>query len=225
MGSELWERLRVARAHAGISQVQVAKECGIERASVSQWEAREPEKRTTPGITRLRAYEKLTGAPLSWLMDDESDLTPDWKARVHETALEYATSPRDLASIEIPIVGIENGRPGASLLFRPGSLEKRGVKSAYAEIHQAPDDAMSPRIDKGDSILVDGKDTAVQDGRVYLVEWAGVELVRMLFRELDGSVRLVAANRAPEFRDRTARIGDEGFNIVGRVRWVAKWVD
>ena len=54
MPSELWQRLRAAREHAKLTQQQIADACGVSREAVSQWEAKDPAKRKTPGVPRLR---------------------------------------------------------------------------------------------------------------------------------------------------------------------------
>lgn len=234
MGSELWQRLRAARKHANVSQQQIADECGIERASVSQWEAQDPAKRNTPGVPRLRAYVKLTGAPLDWLLNDQAELDEPWQDAEADPA-DLPVPRRD--AVEIPTVGSRRGlrvredaspytgpRAG-SLLFRPGSLESRGINVQFAEVHYASDNAMAPRICKGDAVLIDGSATEVLDGKAYLITWLGDEQVRLLHRELDGSIKIAASNPSPEYRERAARPGAEGFSVIGRVRWIGSWED
>lgn len=233
MGSELWQRLRAARKHASVSQQAIADECGIERASVSQWEAQDPAKRNTPSVARLRAYEKLTGAPLSWLLDDTAEIDVLWQDALAEADPADLPVPRRDA-IEVPTIGsrrgvrepvVAYGPRAGSLLFRPGSLESRGINVQFAEIHYASDSAMAPRICKGDAVLVDSSQTDVVDGKLYLITWLGNEHVRLLYRELDGSLKIAATSSAPEFRDRSARLEDEGFKVLGRVRWIGSWED
>lgn len=79
MPSELWQRLRAAREHAKLTQQQIADACGVSREAVSQWEAKDPAKRKTPGVPRLRIVSRLTSAPLDWLLDDGRDVEPGWE--------------------------------------------------------------------------------------------------------------------------------------------------
>lgn len=233
MGSELWQRLRVARKFKDLTQQEVGDACGVSREAVSQWESEDPAKRRNPGLPRLQAIEKLTGAPLWWLLSDNADLNPG----------EWATGPDDAAAplnpapdaVEIPLfrhrpsgqliqeAAGEGYSQAGSLLFRPGSLEKKGIPLQFAEVHYASDNAMAPRIGKDDAVLIDVSARDIIDGKLYLVEWADREILRMLFKELDGSVRVVASNSAPEYRERVVRPDDKGFSVLGRVRWVGSW--
>lgn len=73
MTSELWQRLVAARKRAKLTQQDVADEFGISRVAVSQWEAADPLKRTSPEHSRLAGLSRITGHPLWWLMDDSVD--------------------------------------------------------------------------------------------------------------------------------------------------------
>jgi len=110
------------------------------------------------------------------------------------------------------------------LTFRVGSLEKKGIDPARADIHFVAGRSMEPRLYDGDAILFDTRETSVaSDGKMYVIDWNGERFVKRLFRELDGSVRVASDNKAPEFQDRIVRPGDGGFTVVGRVRWVGSW--
>lgn len=75
MASELWQRLRGARKYGDKTQQDVADACSVSREAVSQWETPDPSKRTSPNIFKLKLVSNLTGAPMEWLLNDESDLT------------------------------------------------------------------------------------------------------------------------------------------------------
>lgn len=110
------------------------------------------------------------------------------------------------------------------LTFRIGSLEKKGIDPLKADIHFVAGRSMEPRLYDGDAILFDTRESAVtSDGKMYVIDWNGERFVKRLFRELDGSIRIVSDNKAPEFQDRFVRTGDDGFSVVGRVRWVGSW--
>lgn len=76
--SALWERLREARKYAGLTQLDLAKSCGVSRGAVALWESSDAEHRTTPTTHRLISFSKATGVPLAWLMGDESKLDSLW---------------------------------------------------------------------------------------------------------------------------------------------------
>ncbi len=90
--SELWQRLRAARTHAELTQTEVAKRLNITRPAVSQWEADEVTKRTTPSGETLRTLAQLYKVPLDWLMDDTADVNDLVKGTVT-----YTSKDRSLA--------------------------------------------------------------------------------------------------------------------------------
>lgn len=91
---------------------------------------------------------------------------------------------------------------------------------ADAHWMKAWDDAMAPTIrsSNGDSFMIRSADTRVEDGRVYLVEHGGESVVRRLFTDASGGVRLVASNTDggfPEVELTAAQA--EAMKVVGRV--------
>lgn len=82
MSSFLWQRIRAARKWAKLTQQQVADQLGITREAISLWE--NASKGIHPELSRLQAFSRITGAPLSWLVDDNADLEDAWLDRVNE---------------------------------------------------------------------------------------------------------------------------------------------
>lgn len=110
------------------------------------------------------------------------------------------------------------------LTFRLGSLEKKGIDPKQAEVYFVTGRSMEPRLYDGDAVLFDKRETTVtEDGKIYVILWNGARFVKRIFRELDGRLRIVSDNKAPEFQDRFVHPGDDGFTIQGRVRWVGSW--
>lgn len=56
------ERLRAARAKAGLTQEQVAARFGVETSTVSRWE-----KSSDPGTDRISELAELYGVSAAWL--------------------------------------------------------------------------------------------------------------------------------------------------------------
>jgi transcriptional regulator with XRE-family HTH domain len=63
----LSDRLRKAREHGRLQQVQLAAITGISERSIQNYEA----GRTTPRRPQLIAWALATGVPLAWLEDQE----------------------------------------------------------------------------------------------------------------------------------------------------------
>lgn len=110
------------------------------------------------------------------------------------------------------------------LTFRIGSLERKGIDPKRAGIFFVTGRSMEPRLYDGDAILFDRRETeATVDGKMFVIQWGGDRYVKRVFRELDGRLRIVSDNKAPEFQDRFVHVGDDGFQILGRVRWIGSW--
>ena len=71
----MWQKIRVAREHAGFTQQQIADVCRISRSAVSQWESPNPDKRTRPDLENLSLFANATKTSLIWLTNDRSDLS------------------------------------------------------------------------------------------------------------------------------------------------------
>lgn len=73
--SELWQRLRAARAYAEMSQQALADMIGVTRSGVSFWESDNELTRTWPSVSQVTAYAAITRVPVQWLVDDSQDHT------------------------------------------------------------------------------------------------------------------------------------------------------
>lgn len=81
----LWKRVRLARRQAGLTQVQVAKACGVSQVAISLWEsAPESKDHTDPSYESLLALAKVTGRPVEWFLEgeypDPFDALPEFEA-------------------------------------------------------------------------------------------------------------------------------------------------
>lgn len=73
MASQLWQRLRAIRKHSGLSGEAFGHELGVSKSAVAQWEAADPSKRTSPGLTNIIDIGAKFSVPYQWLLDDRSD--------------------------------------------------------------------------------------------------------------------------------------------------------
>jgi len=58
------DRIRAARTTAGFSQTQLARETGVKRSAVAQWERKEG---TTPSVSHLAQIAVVTHVRFEWL--------------------------------------------------------------------------------------------------------------------------------------------------------------
>jgi transcriptional regulator with XRE-family HTH domain len=78
MASELWQRIRALRARTGLSGEAFGAELGASKAAVSQWEANDPDKRTSPDLAKIVRMRQCFNVPLDWLLDDSADADHNW---------------------------------------------------------------------------------------------------------------------------------------------------
>lgn len=71
MATKLSTKIRAARLAAGFTQDKVAQKLGITRGAITQWEAKDDEKATTPGMDSLRKFAEVCEVPFTWLIDDQ----------------------------------------------------------------------------------------------------------------------------------------------------------
>ncbi len=58
-------RIRLARRHAGMSQLQLAGTIGVQRSAVSHWESTQAKN---PSVEHLRQLAVVTGVQFEWLV-------------------------------------------------------------------------------------------------------------------------------------------------------------
>ena len=61
---DMWNRIRRARLSAGLSQAALAKETGVRRSAVTQWEK---EGGTSPSVANLARIAVVTQVHFEWL--------------------------------------------------------------------------------------------------------------------------------------------------------------
>lgn len=70
MSTQLPAKIHAARKAAGLTQERLAEQVGVTRGAVTQWESRNPDTKSNPGMEHLRKVAEVTGLPFAWLLDD-----------------------------------------------------------------------------------------------------------------------------------------------------------
>jgi transcriptional regulator with XRE-family HTH domain len=65
-------RIRLARRHAGLSQVQLAQRVQVQRSAVSHWESSQAKN---PSVPHLRQIATETGVQFEWLVTGRGAMT------------------------------------------------------------------------------------------------------------------------------------------------------
>lgn len=131
-------------------------------------------------------------------------------ATIPRVAAEASAGP-GAANGEVEVVG--------SLAFRRDWLRERGVKPERALLVTVTGDSMSPRIEKGDLVLLDLDRTQVANGEPHVfVDIDGDTRLKRLHRLGRNTLAIVSDNPAylPELRH---GVDAERVKVLGRVVW------
>lgn len=76
--SELWQRLRAARAFGEKTQADIAKAVKVSRPTVSLWESRDSRIRTNPSAEQVMLVARECNVPAQYLVDDQASPDDVW---------------------------------------------------------------------------------------------------------------------------------------------------
>ena len=65
-------RIRLARRHAGLSQLQLADAVRVQRSAVSHWESSQPKN---PSVPHLSEIARVTGVQFEWLATGRGEMS------------------------------------------------------------------------------------------------------------------------------------------------------
>lgn len=222
---ETWhERIRARRKELDMSQVELARACKVEPPSVNGWET--GKTKSLKGKSLILAAKAL-------------GVTPEWiltgQATKQEQEFVTVRAPRgDPESDDVMVkflpsktasagYGSSNGPEDSSLglRFSGRSLRKQGIDPDDALIIFARGDSMEPDIRDGDTIMFDRSRLSIRDGKKYVIEVEGEELVKVLHKRPGGVVFVQSLN--PAYPAYEVRPDQGGFRILGEVVWTAGW--
>lgn len=121
------------------------------------------------------------------------------------------------------------------LKFRKDSLNKHHLNSKNLVIMHGNGDSMLPNIESGDAIMFDTSDTTPHDKHIYVIVTPGAaadeyNVKRCILIKDNGSKQVFFAADNPD-GDHSWRLPrwkddpDYPIKIIGRVRWIARWVE
>ena len=118
-----------------------------------------------------------------------------------------------------------------SLKFKRTSLSGRGLNAANLAVMYGKGDSMMPTIRDGSAILFDTSNTRPADGSLFVILVPGVNGSNYSVKrciEVDGEWMFDALNPDGEHawkRPRKMESKRHPIQIIGKVEWVANWVD
>lgn len=239
MASELWQRIRAIQRHMGLTQEEFGQHFGVSKSAVSQWESLRPENRTTPGLDVLQKMSAVSGAPISWLISDESDCEAQfWIIPGEDTTIIPATG------IAATVGGVATVRTGLQIPLLANSASMGPGADGIAEdviqgtLTVSPEwvaqnvrltrtdalrfihghgDSMAPTFNSGDVLLVDTGVRDVKVDGVYVLQAHDRLFIKRVRQRLDGAHEISSDN--PTHKTVDTLNGDHRVEILGRVVW------
>lgn len=203
-GMNRHERIAKAIAASGKQKQQIANECGVSNASVSQWINGES-KSLRP--ENLYALAKATGFSAQWIAIGEG---PE---RLIEANAELIgmMSPWDSSTplhddeVAIPLykeveMAAGNGATHAVeqtdrlLRFAKSTLREAGVHESNAACATVKGNSMERLIMDGATVGIDRGATHIEDGEIYAFDHDGMLRVKYLYRTPGGGLRIRSEN-------------------------------
>ncbi|MBC8642110.1 S24 family peptidase [Caballeronia sp. EK] len=97
-------------------------------------------------------------------------------------------------------------------------LQQNNIRPHNARRVKVSGDSMEPTLFEGDSVLVDISDTAILDGKVYVLRYGDGFRIKRILKRFDGSIVLVSDNRKYPEEVVTEEQAAQFIQILGRVR-------
>lgn len=224
----LSERIRMAMTATGISQIELARACGVKPPSVHGWLT--GKAKFLRGENLLLAARAL-GVSQDWLatgagnMHQQAEIGP--VAGVAGAMRVTIAEHDDPDFIQIPMVKLRlsagitsfqtepDRREGGTLGMRRSWIERTGLNPASLIAIQVKGDSMEPSLYEDDVVVLNTADKRPVDGAVFAVNYEGEAVVKRFARDA-GDWWLTSDNPDQRKHHRKICRGDACI-IVGRV--------
>jgi phage repressor protein C with HTH and peptisase S24 domain len=207
MATEYGQRLRSARKHAGLTQVEATKATGIPQSTISTAE------RAGLGSADTPVYARAYGVDAHWLATGEGEMLPKVYTLKAETGYMSITgnsahmeqsnveeAPKLMGTRRVPVVGqVQGGVDGflEELQYPVGHGEgfvEYWCKDPTAYAVRVKGDSMHPRYRAGEFVVVTPGIEAQPGSDVVVALQDGRKLLKQLNWQRDGEVQLLSIN-------------------------------
>lgn len=191
----LSERIRLAMADKGISQVELARACNVKPPSVHGWLT--GKAKFLRGENLLLAARAL-GVSQDWLATGNGDMhgadpvtprAPPGFIQVHSSDKsdeEFIQVAMVKLRLQAGITGFETEaerRDGGTLGMRRSWMERNGFEAAQLIAIQVKGASMEPSLYEDDIVVIDIWNTKLVDGLVYAFNYEGEAVIKRLSRD------------------------------------------
>ncbi|WP_286953537.1 MULTISPECIES: S24 family peptidase [unclassified Pseudomonas] len=219
---ERYERIAKAIAASGKRKSQIAAECGVSPAAVSQWLSGESRSMRPESIYSLA---KATGYSPEWIAIGSGPEKPENlpTAGAAPSEDEYALIPQfNVRGHCGPGILNEHVTTSEGLAFKRDWLRKMGVKPENLFVIYAHGDSMEPYIFEGDVVLFDASQNVPQHKHVYVIRRPdGGNSIKRLIQNLSGSwvIRSDNPDKNANPDEAVSDVVMHDLPIIGRVIW------
>lgn len=227
--STLGERLKLARENKKLSQQEVAS-----RAGMSQPTYYKIESGKTKRTTYIHELAQVLGVTPNWLSTGEGEMQTSqqivddlissmpngitydqvepWRKQIYSEVYDARFCCGDGA-------GYPEFEPlKKTLPFDESFFIRRGIKPENFKIIYAKGDSMSPYINEGDAVGIDVSVIEPKEGEVYALFWDGDLLIKRIYKEGGGVLRLTSDNK--NYPDKIVNDSNgESLCLIGRVMY------
>lgn len=215
----LAERLKATRLERNETQEGLAKIGGVSKQAISKIESGAT---LEPASSTLEPIARHLSVNTRWLTDGrgpktgsgsaDDDSWSDINGVLQGVSLGDGVEPEEYAETH-------------KLKFRAESLRRKHLRAENLAVIYGRGDSMQPTICDGDAIMLDMSDRDPKDGKLFVIS-IGKEVYAKRLVELGGQWFIDSDNKDdPKWRKPQPVDGARGFEIHGRVRWVARWED
>lgn len=214
--STIGERIRETRDDQKVSRHDLARVSGLAYSTIADLENGKSNR--TTALHKIAAY---LGVRAEWLETGRGPKEPDSQGDTGWYDIRGVQQAAALGDGAMPDEYAETHK----LKFRAESLRRKQLRPDRLAVLYGRGDSMSPTIKDGDAILFDTSDTELKDDRVYVVNYEGQLLAKRIVQI--GDVWCISSDNTtdPKWKKPVPIDGVRGFQVLGRVRWVAGWMD
>lgn len=221
-------RLNQAMLAKNLSLRDLSEKTGINYEMIRRYS----KGQAKPRNDKMKLLAQCLGVPITWLDYGEGEMLSA-KAQVDELV---ASMPNGITYDEIEpwreqvwvnfydvsfCCGSGRGYPEfeplkKTLPFDQSFFKYRNLDPKYFKIIYAKGDSMAHYIQEGDAVGIDVSDTEPREGEVYALFWDGDLLIKRIYKEGGGVLRLASDNPAYPAKIVNETNG-ESLIIIGRV--------
>lgn len=230
------ERIKQVVEESGLSKTEIARRCGVSRASVSQWVNGDTK---SPTAEKIFLLAKATGVSAKWLTTGKGSKEPSPEEQSIEDQSEFlgyispwdSNTPLDRDEVELPFfqeVELSAGHgstqviesDGPKLRFAKSTLRRVGVQPDKAACVVVNGTSMEPMLPSGTVVGVNLDEQKIKDGAIYAIDHKGMLQIKMLYRLAGGGIRIRSMNR-DEYPDEDwpGDYSQQHIRVLGKIFW------